>query len=290
MIETVISGLDSKVFKTIPENIEKEPETKSGEDMRTCFKRLLSGYCKCNGLKNTVKVYRGDLFWEDRDKFEEMPRWVVKDLPKHKGKAFEKALLDKINPILKDENKAQVMTKAFASRVWKCIVYYVQEGKFPKIPLLDPKGIFNDIVADSSNFLKNTGEGDCGVISVLQGNALVDGSEADKAPNKKWSPEEIARSRNGAAGKMLSMATTERKRGNKDAFKFLPEDAAKWDEYTQRIEDLEGKGTNITGKETKLLNVAKSRRDDLEINFTTVAAGKRIAAIRRSIQGKPSSR
>ena len=118
-IETIISNFEPKDIKAIPENIEKEPETKSGEDMRTCFKRLLSGYCKCNGLKNTVKVYRGDLFWEDRDKFEEMPRWVVKDLLKHKGKAFEKALFDKINPILKDEN----MTKAFASRVLKCIVY-----------------------------------------------------------------------------------------------------------------------------------------------------------------------
>jgi hypothetical protein len=56
VIETVISGLEPKEFKTIPENIEEEPETKEGEDMRSCFKRLLSGYCRCNGLKNVVEV------------------------------------------------------------------------------------------------------------------------------------------------------------------------------------------------------------------------------------------
>ena len=249
-IETIISNFEPKDIKAIPENIEKEPETKSGEDMRTCFKRLLSGYCKYNGLKNTVKVYRGDLFWENRDKFEEMPRWVVKDLLKHKEKAFEKALLDKINPILKDENKAQVMTKAFASRVWKCIVYYVQEGKFPKIPLLDPKGIFNDIVADSSNFLKNTGEGDCGVISVLQGNALVDGSEADKAPNRKWTADEIKKLRTGAAAGMAAQERNACIGKNGETFNFLKEDAAKWNACTQRINDLESKGSAITDKET----------------------------------------
>lgn len=213
--------------------------------MRTYFKRLLLGYCKCNGLNKA-----------------------------------------------EDENKAQVMTKAFASRVWKCIVYYCGNGAFPDVSLLDRQNVFDGIRLDASNFLENDGNGDCGVISVLQGNALIDGSEEDKAPNRQWTADEIKNSRTGAAGKVGAVKREERKGKNGDTFKFLPEDAAKWDTYTQRINDLESKGSAITDKETKSLKLAKSRRDDLEINFTTVAAGKRIAAMRANnlYEKKPSSR
>jgi len=145
---------------------------------------------------------------------------------------------------------------------------------------LDRKNVFDGIRLDASNFLENKGNGNCGVISVLKGKALIDGSKKDKAPNRKWTADEIKNSRTGAAGKVGAVKMEERKGKNGDTFKFLPEDAAKWDAYTQRINDLESKGSAITDKETKSLKLAKSRRDDLEINFTTVAAGKRIAAMR----------
>lgn len=275
-IETVISGFEPKTFKDVPVDIEKEPETKEGEGMSACFKRLLLGYCRHDGLTDAVEVDRGDLNWKKRDKFTKIHPNVVKDLLEEKGKSFGKALLDKINPILKEKNKVQVMTKAFASRVWKCIVYYCDNGEFPDVSLLDRKNVFEDIRRDASNFLKNNGDGDCGVISVLQGNALIDDLEADKTPSMEWTPKEIQRSRNGAAGAMAGAAKEERKGENGEPLKFLSEDAAKWDVCTRRINDLESKGKERTDKETWELNVAKNRRDELERNFTKAAAGKRI--------------
>ena len=119
--------------------------------MRTCFKRLLSGYCRCNGLRNAVEEYRGEVIYT-KNKFEQMHQGVAKGLLKGDGKAFEKALLEEINPILREENKAQVMTKAFASRVWRWIVYYCQEGEFPKISLLDRESILAGIRVTPETF------------------------------------------------------------------------------------------------------------------------------------------
>ena len=272
VIETVISGFDPKDFKDVPGNIETEPETKSGENMRTCFKRLLSGYCRCNGLNNAVKVHRGDLFWKNRDESKEMSQGVVKDLLKNNGKAFEKALLEKINPILQEKNKEQVMTKAFASRIWKCIVYYCYNGAFPDVSLLDRKNVFDGIRTDLSNFLKNAGNGDCGVISVLQGKALIDGNEA----NKDWTPNEIKTLRSKTSGGIPFGKKMKRTKKNGDEMSFLPEDATKWDAYTQRINDLKNKGM---ASETELLKVAENKRDELERNFATSSLEKRISAI-----------
>jgi len=271
VIEAVLSGLEPEDFKKIPADIKKEPETKEGEDMRTCFKRLLSGYCRCNGLKNAVEVHRGEVLWE-KGKFEQMNSEVAKDLLKNKGKAFKKALLEKINPIMKEENKTQVMTKAFASRVWKCIVYYCDEGKFPEVSLLERKNVFDDIRRDGSFFLKNDGNGDCGVISVLQGNALVNGSEA----YEKWSQLTIQDLRQKAYGE-LPYCWTIIPDANKYSLTFLEEDAEKWNAHTKRINDLEKK-SNRNAKESELITVSKNVLDELERNFTQSACRKRILA------------
>ena len=68
------------------------------------------------------------------------------------------------------------------------------------------------------------------------------------------------------------------KRTNKNGeeLSFLPEDATKWDAYTQRINDLKNKGTS---KESELLRLLESKRDDLESNFAASVLGKRISAI-----------
>lgn len=240
VIEAVISSFEPVNFKEVPTNIKAEPETKEGEGMRTCFKRLLSGYCRCNGLENTVRADErtGELFWTEYE-FERMNSEAAKDLLKRKGKACKKALLEKINPLLKEKNKTRVMTKAFASRVWKSIAYYCEHWKFPEVSLLDPKNIFDAVRHDGSNFLKNEGNGDCGVISVLQGNALIDGTEEDKAPNRIWKAEEIKKLRFQTAG-VMSLTKREKRTGkNEKTFRRCGEMGCVYETYQRFGERFE---------------------------------------------------
>lgn len=282
VIKKVILDFEPKVLKGSPKDIEKEPNTAENENIQTYFKRMLLGYYKDRGLSSTVKnektrglSYTGDAF----DMLNDLPAGA-KALLEDKGAAFQKELLERITPVLNNKEKEQaVRTKTFASHVWKQIVYYVQEGKFPDTPLIDPVSELYGICRNDQNFLRNKGNGDCGPISILQGMALLGNPYKVKVkdPDEEYTDIQISNFRTTVAAKIISFDRKGRQKDDGNYLNFLPEDAEKWDACAEGIKALKSKGdANIFGEEKEQLAVMEKRLKELEGKFSTKAIENRI--------------